>query len=193
MSSVLSDYFRELLYLKEIANRNEKFMKLNTFSFVFFIFFCSTFSVLSGQTLEHFGRGEIALLKEEGNVFISWRLLTGDKTEAAFDIYRRDIGNTGYLRINPSPVSRTNYVDEETDFGRAYEYRVMPSGKRPEEHDPGAYVFTLRYARPYLSIKLKTGDVPRNVGIADLDGDGRYDYVIKYPDFNVDPWYTEGY
>jgi rhamnogalacturonan endolyase len=51
----------------------------------------------------------------------------------------------------------------------------------------------MQYPVHYVSIKLKTDQTPRNVGIADLDGDGKYDYLIKYPDFNVDPWNEKGY
>jgi len=49
----------------------------------------------------------------------------------------------------------------------------------PAEAAPGEYV----------AIKLDGGHTFQKAGIADLDGDGRYDFVIKQPHDNIDPWY----
>jgi len=48
-------------------------------------------------------------------------------------------------------------------------------------------------SRPYLSIPLKGDYDFQKVGIADLDGDGAYEYVIKQPNFNTDPYQQPGY
>jgi len=42
---------------------------------------------------------------------------------------------------------------------------------------------------PYTSIKLNGDHTFQKVGIADLDGDGRYDFVVKEPNTNIDPWH----
>ena len=45
----------------------------------------------------------------------------------------------------------------------------------------------------YISIPL-AGDYDfQKVGIGDLDGDGVYEYVIKQPNFNTDPYQRPGY
>jgi len=45
----------------------------------------------------------------------------------------------------------------------------------------------------YISIRL-SGDYDfQKVGIGDLDGDGVYEYVIKQPNFNTDPYQRPGY
>ena len=41
---------------------------------------------------------------------------------------------------------------------------------------------------PYISIPLDGDHTFQKVGIADLDGDGRYDFVIKQPNSNIDPY-----
>ena len=46
---------------------------------------------------------------------------------------------------------------------------------------------TSEEATPYLTIELDGDHDFQKVGIGDLNGDGRLDYVIKQPDFNVDP------
>ena len=48
-------------------------------------------------------------------------------------------------------------------------------------------------AESYISIPL-SGDYDfQKVGVADLDGDGAYEYVIKQPNFNTDPYQRPGY
>ncbi|MGC9329776.1 MAG: silent information regulator protein Sir2, partial [Candidatus Hinthialibacter sp.] len=48
-------------------------------------------------------------------------------------------------------------------------------------------------AKPYISIPLKGDYDFQQVGIGDLDGDGQYEYVIKQPNFNTDPYQQPGY
>ncbi|MDO9507839.1 MAG: hypothetical protein Q7I97_00625, partial [Thermovirgaceae bacterium] len=44
--------------------------------------------------------------------------------------------------------------------------------------------------KPYLSIKLENDTTTfQRVGIGDLNGDGRYDFVIKTPNTTLDPWH----
>jgi rhamnogalacturonan endolyase len=152
-----------------------------------------TTSQVRAQTLENLDRGEIALVKEAGKIFVSWRLLISDSEEIEFDIYRKDIGFSEYEMINKRPIGTTCYLDEMIQSGRAYRYQVVPKGSKPDRGKQGTYVFALHFATPYQSLKLNTDARPRSVGLADLDGDSRYDYVVKYPDFNVDPYHRPGY
>jgi hypothetical protein len=39
-----------------------------------------------------------------------------------------------------------------------------------------------------MSIRLQGNYRVQKIGIGDLDGDGRYDYVIKQPADNIDPY-----
>ena len=152
------------------------------------------FSILcDAQHLEDLDRGEIAMIRAKGEIFVSWRLLKDDPANAEFDIYRMFIEKSGYEKINEEPVKTTCYLDQSILNGGAYRYRVMLKGEKPIENDHGAYVFAFQFGKPYISIKLDTDHAPKNVGIADLDGDERYDFVVKYPDFNVDPYEREGY
>ncbi len=61
-------------------------------------------------------------------------------------------------------------------------------GSIPPPSSEGALATPGQQAPPYLSIKLEGDHTFQKVGIADLDGDGRYDFVIKQPNANVDPY-----
>ncbi|MBL7152892.1 MAG: silent information regulator protein Sir2 [Phycisphaerae bacterium] len=48
-------------------------------------------------------------------------------------------------------------------------------------------------AESYISIRLNGDYDFQKVAIGDLDGDGAYEYVIKQPNFNTDPYQHPGY
>ncbi len=146
----------------------------------------------NAQVNENIGRGEIALMQEQGRVFVSWRLLIDDPEGVEYDIYRLKTGEQDYVKINDEPVNTTYFIDAKAARGNGYRYKVTRRDESPDKA-PGAFVFAFPYKTEYLQIKFPGNAAPRNVGIADLDGDGRYDYVVKSPDMNVDPYEKAGY
>ena len=76
----------------------------------------------------------------------------------------------------------------------AYRYKIKTLINSREEDTSGeAAVFMLTGNQPYYSIKLNTNARLKRLGIGDLDGDGAYDFVLQFPDFNVDPYHMPGY
>jgi rhamnogalacturonan endolyase len=53
--------------------------------------------------------------------------------------------------------------------------------------------FAYSDAQSYLRIPLQGDYDFQKIGIADLDGDGELDYIIKQPNFNTDPYQKPGY
>ncbi|MBW7995534.1 MAG: silent information regulator protein Sir2 [Candidatus Glassbacteria bacterium] len=140
-------------------------------------------------------RGLVALARDRGQVFVSWRLLQSDPADIGFNLYREDIFNHKLERVNDKPVtSSTCYLDSTLAQGTTYYYHVRPvtGGK---EGPPSATFFVRAWPFnvPYVQILLQGNYDAHNVAVADLDGDGAYDYVIKQPDFNTDPWREPGY
>jgi rhamnogalacturonan endolyase len=86
----------------------------------------------------------------------------------------------------------------EKDTGKknhGYELYKYSPGKRPMESEVLRKVtITLNgKSKPYISIPLKGDYDFQKVGIGDLDGDGTYEFVIKQPNFNTDPYQKPGY
>lgn len=166
---------------------------------LFIVVFVSTLvfidGVRGGVGQEKIDRGLIGLAKGRGEVYVGWRLLASDPEDIGFNVYRLTIGKDEYEKVNDEPiVNSTNYVDKKAAPGDAYRYKVKPVIKGKEGEGEGyAYVFAFPYNKPYISIVLQGDYGFRNVAIADLDGDGKYDYVIKQPNFNTDPWREPGY
>jgi rhamnogalacturonan endolyase len=154
-----------------------------------------TTGILHAQVSEKIDRGVVALTINEDSVYVGWRLLKEDPNNTAFNIYREDIGFSGFEKINGEPVSKTtNYLDVTVQPGHGYYYKIKVVKNEEEVESPGiAYVFTQTGNQPWFSIKLRDPIELKRVAIADLNGDGAYDFVLQHPNFNVDPYHRPGY
>jgi len=150
------------------------------------------FSLPAGEKID---RGLVALAKDRGEVFLSWRLLKSDPKNVGFNVYRHDIWSEIQEKLNNKPITKsTNYLDKSAAPGTPYRYQIRPvidgkEGKPSKEFYVRAFPFNI----PYIQILLQGDYTARNVAIADLDSDGAYDYIIKQPNFNTDPWREPGY
>ncbi len=135
---------------------------------------------------ERLDRGLVAMRKEAGQVYLGWRLLNDDPADIAFNIYRRS--GPVAVKLNAEPIRRTtDFVDRSGLAGAAtYFLRPLSNGREgPATADVG--IQDADHAG-YMSIRLQGDYCAEKIGIGDLDGDGRYDYVIKQPNENIDPY-----
>ncbi len=155
-------------------------------------------AVVSG--VEKLDRGLVAVEREDGSVFLSWRLLETDPEDITFLITRR--GPDGRVNVlNEGKGYRlTNIIDNTARNSageKTYLYQVNKlSQKDPAvtSERPSQVIVTLTgRPKPYISVPLEGNYDFQKVGIADLDGDGAYEYVIKQPNFNTDPYQQPGY
>ena len=142
------------------------------------------------------GRGVLALANEKGAVTVSWRLLVSDPADVAFHVYRRDLyRGPEFECLTSEPVTETTrFVDTSVVNGNSYRYRVhtVIDGREVPSID-SSYITSTDWHRPYVSIAFKGEYEARSVAVADLDGDGVLDYVIKQPNFNTDPYHRKRY
>ncbi|MHC4494868.1 MAG: rhamnogalacturonan lyase family protein [Planctomycetota bacterium] len=153
---------------------------------------------------EKLDRGLVAVERADGSVFLSWRLLETDPEDMAFRIIRIPVvphSRLPYkLLTQDKPYRRTNFVDKSPEPGhdtKTCEYRLYrykeEMGLNSWEQLGGVFVKLGGTVRPYISIPLNGDYDFQKVGIADLDGDGQYEYIIKQPNFNTDPYQRPGY
>jgi len=152
--------------------------------------------------VEKLNRGLVALEREDGSVFLSWRLLDTDPEDIAFLISRRSTGardNRAVLLTEGEPYRLTNFVDKGPAKNTGiktfiYElYKYSESGPSESERLGEATITLTGLAKPYISIPLEGNYDFQQVGIADLDGDGSFEFIIKQPNFNTDPYQQPGY
>jgi rhamnogalacturonan endolyase len=171
--------------------------------FCWMIGFSSLFSIAADVSgMEKLDRGLVALQRKDGSVFLSWRLLDSDPEDIAFEI-RRGFGlsisdRTVSLTFG-KPYRLTNFVDKkplrDVAFKTSFYELYKISEKRPLKSERlGVVTFPLTgRSGPYIPIRLKGNYDFQKVGIGDLNGDGSYEYVIKQPYFNTDPYQQPGY
>jgi len=138
------------------------------------------------RCFEKMGRGVVALECDEG-VYVGWRLLKSDQAEAGFDVYRELDGKR--VKCNPEPVVKTtDFIDRDgADAGAVYSVEPVDGAAGPS--GSSAVVRSNKDKESYISIPISDKEAKSHkVGIADLNGDGVYDYIIKHPGGNVDPW-----
>ena len=138
---------------------------------------------------ERLDRGLIARSIKGGKVYVGWRLLDGDPTGVAFNLYRRDSGKEP-LKLNADPLRKTtDFIDPSPGkAGAAWFIRPVADGKEGPPSEEAGMAGDAEQPGPHLSVKLDGNHTFQKVGIADLDGDRRYDFVIKQPNANIDPY-----
>lgn len=144
---------------------------------------------------ERLDRGLVAVPREDGSVYLTWRLLRNDPENIAFNVYRAS-GDDEPVKLTLRPISTTtDFIDTEANLETENAYFVRPvAGNTEGDASERVTVEAEPEPLPYLSVKLQGNETTFNkVGIGDLNGDGRYDFVIKTPNSTIDPYHTSRY
>lgn len=140
------------------------------------------------RVTEKIDRGLVALPSPDG-VHLSWRLLRDDPPGIAFHAYRSD-GDAEPRRITEKPISQTTdfaHKGAALDPGARYFVRAIADGTEGEPC-PDAIRGDSAKGAAFIRIPIDGTNTFQKAGVADLDGDRRYDFVLKTPNTNIDPW-----
>ena len=137
---------------------------------------------------ENLDRGLVALPRGGAKVYLTWRLLASDPADVAFNVCRAT-GSDAPQKLNKEPLrTTTDFLDESAPAGACtYTVRAV-TGAGEGAPSPGVATQAAEKPQDCLVLKLDEGATVQKVGIGDLDGDGRYDFVLKMPDENIDPY-----
>jgi hypothetical protein len=132
--------------------------------------------VVNGQR-ETLDRGVVSVRSGSGNL-VSWRWLRTDPDSVGFNVYR------GSTKVNASPITAsTNHLDAGAAAGSTYTVRAVVDGTE-QAASPAA----LQFPGGYLDVPIQppTSDHSANdASVADLDGDGDYEFVLKWDPSNA--------
>ncbi|PRD54237.1 silent information regulator protein Sir2 [Sphingobacterium gobiense] len=137
---------------------------------------------------ESLNRGlTLARIQEGGAIHISWRLLKTDEEDVAFNVYRSINGKE--TKLNKKPITETtDFADTQIKADNALYWVEAIQGKGRTLSEKKSLSKKIDEEANYHSIKLKDPSVTAGrVAVADLNGDGQYDYIIRHPNSNVDP------
>ncbi len=144
------------------------------------------------RQMEYLTRGLVAV-KSEKSVFLSWRWLGTESLDVKYNLYRN-----GEL-LNAEPLNVTNYMDINAVDGAQYQVAPVTDGKEGEKCDPVSVM-----ENNYFDIPIKqppentvNGEKytysPNDMSVGDLDGDGEYEYVLKWDPSNSKDAASSGY
>ena len=151
-------------------------------------------SIPAVLAVENLDRGLVAIRTGESSVYLGWRLLASDPATRVFNVYRSTNGGAA-VKLNEVPMADgTNFVDASAPLGQPNAWWItavnLPRGLPPVEGEILGRV-ELPANTPtqsYISIKLQGENTTfHNIGFADLNGDGKLDYIIKQPSAGLDP------
>ncbi len=144
---------------------------------------------LDAMKMEKLGRGLVAVRASQDSVLLSWRYLPSDPSDLEFDVYRDG------KKVATVPARHsTTYMDAWTGGTRDVAYEVKPVGKKKGE--VGRWTLPADAPVGYVDIPLsrpddQVGDDGRTVtytandaSVADLDGDGVMEIVLKWDPSN---------
>lgn len=137
---------------------------------------------------EHLTRGLIATPSPDGNgIHLSWRLLNADPDKVSFHVYRMADGKQ--KRLTRKAIREVCDYTDHTPSDKPMSYWVTAHDAKGKVIDTSEKLTVDKsLLTHYRSVKLR--DPKMRVGkvaVADLNGDGIYDYIVRTPDSNVDP------
>ena len=135
---------------------------------------------------DNLGRGLVAVKTDTG-VFVSWRSLAEDDKNVAFDVYRDG------TKINSEPLTRsTCFTDAEGTADSKYSVKAIVNDNVVEtsrEVTPwDTFYKKIHLDRPEGGTSPAGGSkedreytyTPDDVSVGDVDGDGEFEYIVKW-------------
>ncbi len=167
-------------------------------SYTFFTPHSSIFT-LSAQTnydysriqREHLNRGVVAVRTTDGKVAVSWRTLMSDPKGQAYDIYRNGVK----LNAESLTTGGTFFIDEHPLPGDAT-YRVSRCSDNSENSEHSDYTLPANVPTGYIPIPLQKPEgryTANDASVGDIDGDGQYEFFLKWEPWNARDNSHDGY
>ncbi|GAB6011467.1 rhamnogalacturonan lyase [Viscerimonas tarda] len=149
---------------------------------------------------EKLGRGLTVIKKDAATNVVTWRYLSSDPLNVAFNVYRNDV------KINEIPIEKATYFEDRFSSAekQIYTVKLVKNGK---EIDKLSQSYTLPANAPvgYIDIPLDLpqGGTDRNgrefsysandASVGDVDGDGEYEIILKWYPSNAKDNSQAGY
>lgn len=148
-------------------------------------------AIFAGFANEYLSRGMISSVNDNGSVFIGWRML--DKSEKDTEFLVKRFGNNDQKAEKTFKINSNNIIDDTAHKDKKYTYKLYKNSQKNGQLLDQVKVNTSKSSEAFLKIPFQGDYAAQKVGIGDLDGDGDYEYVIKQPNFNTDPYQRPGY
>nr|WP_303918777.1 rhamnogalacturonan lyase [Bacteroides intestinalis] len=149
---------------------------------------------------EKLGRGIVAIRENPSEVAVSWRYLSSDPENTAFNLYRDG------KKIAEVPATTGTFYRDAYKGKKATTYTVRPVVNGVETgRIEGNYTLPAKAPIGYINIPLdRPADgvtpsgqaftyIPNDASIGDVDGDGEYEIILKWDPSNAHDNAHDGY
>jgi len=133
-------------------------------------------NVFAQYQMEKLDRGVVAV-RTGNNNFVSWRWLGTEPDNITFNVYRNG------TKVNAAPLMVCNYSDNGAPATASYIVRAIVGGA-----EQAASAAVTPWAQQYLRVGIQapaSGYVANDASIADLDGDGQWEIILKWDPANA--------
>ena len=163
--------------------------------FVFFIMLISCHvSIHAARYMEKLDRGVVAVRTGTNNVYVGWRMFATDPSTIAFNVYRSGV------KVNATPITTsTNYNDATTATG-TYTVRPVIGGVEQADSETASvwpqFYMTIPMTPPAMETMpdgVTCTYSANDCSVGDLDGDGKYEIVVKWDPSNSKDNSQSGY
>ena len=158
------------------------------------------------RQMENLGRGVVAVRTGTTTAYVGWRLLGTDPSTIGFNLYRSGTNGTP-VQLTTNQTQTTDFVDTTADLTQTNAYSVRPVINGVEQAASASYTLPANTPiQQYISIPLspppggtapdtcetptpcQAGGAytysPNDCSVADLDGDGEYEIILKWDPSN---------
>lgn len=171
-------------------------MKKNNYLLIFYLFLIFIFSstTLMGQRkMEYLDRGIVAMPKSSTQVYISWRHFATDPDDIAYNVYYKNADSGPLTKLNDTPITNsTNYL-ATLSLTKPYIFVVKSILNGEEKDEAGSFKLPIgskinRIVKDFHFEPLPAGHPKMFMKFcwpADLDGDGKYDFVLDRQNYGA--------
>ncbi len=162
-----------------------------TFTFLFLI--CA-FHLFAQRRMENMDRGVVAMPTSSSQIYISWRHFATDPDDITYNVYYKTSASGALTKLNGTPIfGSTNYTATLSTSASLYTFSVKSVLNGVEKDEPGSFTVPrstaiTRIVKDYNFAAIPGSTVAMDMKFcwpADLDGDGKYDFVMDRQNYGA--------
>src|SRR5574344_2252776 len=130
-------------------------------------------------------RSVVAATRDNNNVLVTWRKFAQDPDGCTYNLYKRSAGATAYVKVNTTPITKTNFSSTMSVIPLNTELAVTSLCNGNESAKSDSFVFKKQaYPNVFVDIDFETKVLNPNdykvkyVWPVDLNGDGLMNELI---------------
>ena len=146
------------------------------------------------RRIDRMDRGIVAIPKSSSQIYVSWRHFATDPDDIAYNLYYKTSPTGTEIKLNSLPIANsTNFTTNLSTSASAYIFTVKSVHQGIEKDEPGSFTLprntiASRIVHDFNFHPLPAGHPTMMMKFcwpADLNGDGKYDFVLDRQNYGA--------